>query len=160
MQNFLEYVNCLKRKVNTSKEETIFICIGSKEVIWDSIGPYVGEFLKKSFGEKYVIGDLQNNICSEKDLANYYSKLSNKFIVAIDSALAKEELQGQIFVTRKPIIMGLGINQNKGMIGNIGIKAGVKKGENNKKYIIEFSKNIADGIYYCYNSIGEWDFLR
>ena len=146
MQNFFEYVNCLKRKINISKEETIFICIGSKDVIWDSIGPYVGEFLKKNIGEKYVIGDLENNICSEKDLVNHYSKLSNKFIVAIDSALVKDNLQGQIFVTQKPIIMGLGLNQNKGMIGNIGIKASVRNGENDKSYIIEFSKSIAEGI--------------
>ena len=151
MQDFSEYVNNLKRKINISKEKTVFICIGSKEIIWDSIGPYVGDFLKKKIGERYVIGDLKNNICCEKDLINYYPKLKNKFIVAIDSALTERELQGQIFITKKPIVMGLGINKNKGVIGDIGIKASIEKGEKDRDYIIEISKNIAQGIYYCYH---------
>ena len=67
MQNFSEYVTNLKRKIRVSKEETIFVCIGSNDVVWDSIGPNVGSFLKKNLGEKYVIGDLQRNICNQKD---------------------------------------------------------------------------------------------
>ena len=72
MQNFLEYVNTLKRKIKFSKEDTIFVCIGSKDVVWDSIGPYVGSLLKKKIGEEYVVGDLKNNVCSRNDLMYYY----------------------------------------------------------------------------------------
>ncbi|MFR2196936.1 MAG: hypothetical protein ACLS5Y_05190 [Clostridia bacterium] len=41
MQNFSEYANTLRRKMKFSKEKTIFVCIGSNKVVWDSIGPYV-----------------------------------------------------------------------------------------------------------------------
>ena len=52
MQNFMEYAKILKRKINVSKEETIFVCIGTNRVIWDSIGPYVGSYLKKKIEVK------------------------------------------------------------------------------------------------------------
>ena len=77
MQNFSEYANTLRRKMKFSKEETIFVCIGSNKVVWDSIGPYVGSILKEKIGEKYVIGDLENNICSQKDLKSYYPIVKN-----------------------------------------------------------------------------------
>lgn len=150
MQNFSEYVNCLKRKIKSPKDETIFICIGSKEIIWDSIGPQVGTYLKNVIGEKNVIGDLKNNICCDKDLRYYYPKVKGKFIVAIDSAISKEELQGEIFVTKNPIIMGLGINQNKGSIGNIGIKVGVNTKMLDRKCVIDISRKIVKGIEYWY----------
>ncbi|MFR2196937.1 MAG: DUF1256 domain-containing protein, partial [Clostridia bacterium] len=73
--------------------------------------------------EKYVIGDLENNICSQKDLKSYYPIVKNKFVVAIDSAITENNLSGEIFVTEKPIVMGMGVYQNKGIVGNIGIKA-------------------------------------
>ena len=109
MQNFSEYANTLRRKMKFSKEETIFVCIGSNEVVWDSIGPYVGSILKEKIGEKYVIGDLENNICSQKDLKSYYPIVKNKFVVAIDSAITENNLSGEIFVTEKPIVMGMGV---------------------------------------------------
>ena len=83
MQNFSEYANTLRRKMKFSKEETIFVCIGSNKVVWDSIGPYVGSILKEKIGEKYVIGDLENNICSQKDLKSYYPIVKNKFVVSL-----------------------------------------------------------------------------
>lgn len=151
MQNFSEYVSILKRKIKYSKEETIFVCIGTKDIVWDSIGPYVGSYLKKQIGEKYVIGDLENNICCKKDLKKYSQIVKNKFIVAIDSAIALNNLSGQIFITEKPIIMGLGVNQNKGIVGNIGIKVGVNKQISDKKYVLDISYFITKGILYCYS---------
>lgn len=146
MQDFSEYVGTLKRKIRFAKDEIVFICIGSKDVVWDSVGPCVGSYLKRKIGEKYVIGDLENNICCQGDLKYFYPKMRNKFVVAIDSAIAEKQLYGEIFVTDKPIIMGLGINKSKGIVGNIGIKAGVDKDFSSKKYILEISKIIADGI--------------
>ena len=98
MRDFSEYVFNLKRKIKVPKEKIIFVCIGSNKVIWDSIGPQVGSILKKKIGKQYVIGDVKSNICSEKDLTEYYSKIKEKYIIAIDSALEKEILHGEIFV--------------------------------------------------------------
>ena len=84
MQNFSEYANTLRRKMKFPKEETIFVCIGSNEVVWDRIGPYVGSILKEKIGEKYVIGDLENNICSQKDLKSYYTIVKNIYPMQLD----------------------------------------------------------------------------
>jgi len=138
MQNFSEYANTLRRKMKFSKEKTIFVCIGSNKVVWDSIGPYVGSILKEKIGEKYVIGDLENNICSQKDLKSYYPIVKNKFVVAIDSA-----------ITEKPIVMGMGVYQNKGIVGNIGIKAGIDRDFCSERYVLDISKIIAEGICGC-----------
>lgn len=150
MRDFSEYVFNLKRKIKVPKEKVIFVCIGSNKVIWDSIGPKVGSILKKQIGNKYVIGDIRSNICSEKDLIAYHSKIKEKYIIAIDSALEKEFLHGEIFVTEKPIVMGLGVNRNKGKIGDIGIKIAINKNLVNRKTIEQISEKVARGILYCY----------
>lgn len=150
MQNFSEYVNTLRRKIKFTKEETIFVCIGSNKVVWDSIGPYVGSILKEKIGEKYVIGDLENNICSQGDLKCYYPIVKNKFVVAIDSAVTERNLNGEIFVTEKPIVMGMGVKQNKGIVGDLGIKASIDKEFCNEKYVLDISKIIVEGIGWCF----------
>ena len=150
MRDFSEYVFNLKRKIKVPKEKIIFVCIGSNKVIWDSIGPQVGSIFKKKIGKQYVIGDVKSNICSEKDLTEYYSKIKEKYIIAIDSALEKEILHGEIFVTEKPIVMGLGVNKNKGEIGDVGIKIAINKNLVNRKSIEKISENVAKGILYCY----------
>ncbi len=157
MQNFSEYVNALRRRMKFTKEETVFVCIGSNKVVWDSIGPYVGSILKEKIGEKYVIGDLENNICSQKDLKSYYPIVKNKFVVAIDSAITENNLSGEIFVTEKPIVMGMGVYQNKGIVGDIGIKAGIYKDFCSERYVLDISKSIAEGICCC---IGDGSFRK
>ena len=119
---FYEYVNLLKRKIIVEKNKLLFICIGSTDVIWDSIGPFTGNYLETRIGAKYVLGDTNNNICSRQDLIKHYCKIKNKYIVAIDSALTNKDLEGEIFIDNKPITLGLGIKKNKGIIGDSSIK--------------------------------------
>ena len=151
MQNFSEYVNTLKRKIKFSKEETIFVCIGSKNVVWDSIGPYVGSLLKRRIGEKYVVGDLENNVCSKNDLVHYYPKFKNKFVVAIDSAVSSRDLHGQIFVTERPIVMGLGVNRNRGIVGDVGIKVGTGIEVSDERYVVEMANVVVEGILFFWD---------
>ncbi len=119
---FDEYVNLLKRKIKADKNNVLFLCIGTNDVLWDSIGPLVGEYLEKRIGSKYVLGNKNINICCKNDLLKNYEKIKNKYIVAIDSALTHQKLEGEIFINNNPIILGLGINKNKGTVGNCSIK--------------------------------------
>ena len=49
--------------------------------------------------------------------------------------------------------MGLGINDNKGIIGDISIKAGISDiNIRNEKYIKKMSNIIGKGIYYWYKN--------
>lgn len=156
MQEIEDYVSNLKRKIKVNKKQIVFVCIGTNEVLWDSIGPLVGSYLKQRIGENKVLGDIHNNICSQKDLMNYYPKIKNKFIIAIDSAIASKELAGEIFVTNQPIIMGLGVHRNKGIIGNISIKAGIAELEKmDEKYVKKFSEKIGEGIWFWYQDL-QW----
>lgn len=153
MQKFTEYVDNLKRKINVNKKDVLFICIGTKEIIWDSIGPRVGTYLNKKIGKEYVIGDIENNICSNIDLINHYPKMKDKFVVAIDSAISDEKLEGEIFITDNPIIMGKSLNKNKGIVGDIGIKVAIS----NLKFIdisyVELiSRQVGQGIYFWYKN--------
>jgi putative sporulation protein YyaC len=152
MQEFKEYVSNLKRKIKANKKDTLFVCIGTNEVIGDCIGPLVGTYLKQKMGNRQVIGDMKNNICSNKDLTNYYSIIKNKFIIAIDSAIVNKELEGNIFVSNTPVIMGLGVNKNKGIIGDISIKASISDlNMEDEKYVYDMSEIIGKGILYWYN---------
>ena len=83
MQNFSEYANTLRRKMKFSKEETIFVCIGSNKVIWDSIGPYVGSILKEKIGDKIAITKLKKQAS--------LSEIQNVFLKSIDNYLEKIE---------------------------------------------------------------------
>ncbi len=153
MQKFIEYVNNLNRKINVNKKDVLFICIGTKEIIWDSIGPRVGTYLNKKIGKEHVIGDIENNICSNVDLINHYPKMKDKFVVAIDSAISDEKLEGEIFITDNPIIMGKSLKQNKGIVGDIGIKVAISNlNFIDKSYVELISKQVGQGIYFWYKN--------
>ena len=153
MQKFIEYVNNLNRKINVNKKDVLFICIGTKEIIWDSIGPRVGTYLNKKIGKEHVIGDIENNICSNVDLMNHYPKMKDKFVVAIDSAISDEKLEGEIFITDNPIIMGKSLKQNKGIVKDIGIKVAISNlNFIDKSYVELISRQVGQGIYFWYKN--------
>ena len=125
--DFKEYVKCLQRKIPIHNKDILFVCIGNSKILWDSIGPKVGTFLKDNLGRRYVLGDMKKNITSRLDLAYFYPKIKNKFIIAIDVAISKKVNTGEIFIINKPIVMGLGINKVKGAIGDVSIKIGISE---------------------------------
>ncbi len=142
---FNEYVSLLKRKIKVDKSKILFVCIGTSSVIWDSIGPLAGSYLKSRIGAKYVLGDTSNNICSRHDLIRHYTKIKNKYIVAIDSALTNKNLEGEVFINNKPITLGLGINKNKGIIGDSSIKICISKLVD-INYVKKISEFVGKGI--------------
>ena len=149
--DFDEYVNNLKRKIITNRKDILFVCIGNNDILWDSIGPLVGNYLKNNIGQKNVLGDTENNICNIWDLIYYYPKIKNKYIVAIDTAISNKNLSGQIFISNKPIIMGKAINKNKGKIGDLSIKIGISDLEKiNNQYVKSVARFVSDGIYKAY----------
>ena len=146
--NFRDYVSILKRKIQT-KENVVYVCIGSSKYLWDSVGPFVGSFLKEKMSNKLIIGDMNNNICDKKDLLFYYPKLKNKYIVAIDAAI-NNELKNDIYINNDCISMGTAFNYNKGNIGNICIKAGISNWQSiTISEVKDIAQFIARGIINC-----------
>ena len=143
--SFEEYVSVLKRKIK-AQNNVLFVCIGTSDILWDSIGPLVGSFLKERINNRYVIGDMNNNICSKYDLLIYNSIIRDKFIVAIDVAL-NNGLKNDIYVTSNAISMGIAFNNNKGSIGDLSIKAGISNWQSiTHSEVSDIAEFIAKGI--------------
>lgn len=150
--NFEEYVENLKRKLSYNKKEILFVCIGTSKVLWDSIGPLVGSYLKQKINKKQVLGDINKNICSKWDLIYNYHKFRNKFIIAIDTAVVSKKYSEQIFISNMPLTMGLAVNKNKGIIGNISIKIAISDFKLvNYEYVNYISEFIGRGICEAIN---------
>ena len=143
--SFEEYVSVLKRKIK-AQDNVLFVCIGTSDILWDSVGPLVGSLLKKNIHNRYVIGDMNNNICSKHDLILYNSIIKDKYIVAIDVAL-NNGLKNDIYVTNKAISMGIAFDNNKGNIGDLSIKAGISNWKSiTHSEVKDMAKFIAKGI--------------
>lgn len=141
------FIEELKRKIRVNKEDILFVCIGTNEIVADSIGPRIGSFLKKSLGKKMVLGDMNKPFNSRKQIFLNYFKLKNKFVIAIDTAISETFTIGSVFISENPIIMGLGISKFKGCIGNIGIKIVIPDLKvNNQILINKISNQVGDGI--------------
>ena len=146
--NFKDYVSILKRKIQT-KENIVYVCIGSSRFLWDSVGPLVGNLLKEKLNNKLIIGDMNKNICDKKDLLLHYPKLKNKYIVAIDTAI-NNELKNDIYINNDCISMGTAFNNNKGNIGNVSIKAGISNWQSiTISEVKDIAQFIARGIINC-----------
>ncbi len=107
----------------------IFLCIGSDKIIGDAYGPLVGEKLQEYFKETYhnikIIGTLEDPVPASTlstKVKNIYKSYLNPCIIAIDSALAKKEELGKIYVSNKKMQCGKGINKNILSVGDISIK--------------------------------------
>lgn len=149
---FEEYVSILKRKIYLNKKNLAFICIGNSEVLWDSIGPKVGTYLKNINGKINVIGTENNNICSKLDLIKYQTQIKDKFLIAIDVGIIDTLIPNDIYITNGSIEIGSAFNKNKGKIGNLSIKAGISNWRNIKKEEINYISNfISQGIYEAMN---------
>lgn len=141
------FTNNLNRKINIYKDTLLFLCIGSNDIIWDSIGPLVGTNLQKRLGSKLVLGDEKNNIISYRDLIRNYTKIKGRYIIAIDAAISTKEMAGEIFISDKPLIMGLGVNNIKGIVGNMSIKVAMCNSDKiTKEYVNNLARFIAIGI--------------
>lgn len=147
MIKFEEYVNILKRNFKGNKKNILFVCIGTNKVLADSVGPIVGTYLKEKLNKNLIIGDCNKNVCKRTHLIYNYLKIKNKYIVAIDSAIASPKLIGEIFITQKPIQMGMASNNEKGKVGNLGIKIAISSLQiMNKEFIENRAKFVAKGI--------------
>lgn len=138
-QEYEEFVSNFTNKIYNLKTDLpfsdyIFLCVGSDKVTGDAFGPLVGknleELLQNYYNNIHIIGTLEepihaNNLHSTIQTINKDYK--NPCIIAIDSALSKQEDIGKIFVTNKEMKLANGIGKNSIGVGNISIKGVVAK---------------------------------
>ena len=148
MTSYEKYVSVLKRKINNKRENLLFVCIGTNKVVYDSIGPLVGSYLIKQIDENMVIGHMKKTFCNKIDFIYNYPKIIGKFVVAIDVAVAKnKEHEEEIFISDNPIVMGLALKRNKGIVGNVGIKVVIPEPNSiDETYVKNRAKFVSRGI--------------
>lgn len=138
-KDYEEFVEDFTNKMYNLKTDIpfsnyIFLCVGSDKVTGDAFGPLVGkqleELLQNYYNNIHIIGTLQNPIHANNlnvTIQKINQEYKNPCIIAIDSALSKEEDIGKIFITNKGMKFANGISQATIGIGNMSVKGVVAK---------------------------------
>lgn len=113
----------------------VILCIGTTKIVGDSIGPKVGDKLKKLGVDAYVYGNTARQVTALN--VDDYAKMirqrhKDDTVVVIDSALGKVSDVGTIKVTRNGIKPGGAFDKDKQRIGDIGILAVVGDAEGDR----------------------------
>lgn len=133
------------KEIKSSSEEIIFVCIGTDNHVWDSLGPMVGSMLKEKVSNIEVYGDLNNpvttiNVDNIKETLDIERPGST--IVVIDIAVSTNmELNKCIYIKRGGVKPGLGVGiNNLKVIGNYSILYYVfNEDMNNKRIRLPFN---------------------
>lgn len=114
------------KEIKSFNKEIIFVCIGTDNHVWDSLGPMVGSMLKEKVSNIKVYGDLNNpvttiNVDNIKETLDIEKPAS--IIVVIDIAVStKIEFNKYIYIKRGGVKPGLGVGVNNlKMIGDYSI---------------------------------------
>lgn len=122
---------------NQKFSDVVILCIGTNKLIGDSIGPVVGQKLKKEkMKEKVcVYGDLKESINfknAKTVLEKIFKSYEKPFIITIDSALGTEQMINKIVVNKGIIRIGKSLGRSICYPSHITIKGVV--GENKNTY--------------------------
>ena len=115
-------ISALKSK---TKQQPVYLCIGTEKVFSDSLGPRVGSLLNENMNApSFVYGLREQNITAENLLYSYnFVKALHptSAIVVIDAAVGSTDQIGKIQLTDGGILPGAATNKNLPAIGDVGI---------------------------------------
>lgn len=141
----------IKKELDKEKySEIIFLCIGTNNIVGDSVGPKTGNILKKRLKapNATVLGTTSNEInylTINKFLEEKINCSTKPFLITVDSALSKPEFIGKIIINKKYLHLGESLQKGKFIFGNLNIKAIIGENfnniERNKKVLTEVSMN-------------------
>ncbi|MFD0829297.1 spore protease YyaC [Neobacillus sp. M.A.Huq-85] len=116
----------LKLVLDSTKDEIIFLCIGSDRSTGDSFGPLVGTMLKDRKIPFPVYGTLEEPVHAlnfKKILKGIKQTHNEPFIVAIDAALGEASQIGLIVLKEGAIFPGKALNKGLPSVGDYHLKA-------------------------------------
>lgn len=109
----------------------IILCIGTDRSTGDSLGPLVGEMLKRSCCRARVFGTLADPVHAG-NLSTMLNQINEKyqdpFIIAIDASLGRSENVGTIKLAHGSIKPGAGVNKDLPPVGKFHITGIVNVG--------------------------------
>ncbi|MED1472250.1 spore protease YyaC [Bacillus salipaludis] len=115
-----------KLVLDSTKDEIIFLCIGSDRSTGDSFGPMVGTMLKDRKIPFPVYGTLEDPVHAQnfkKILKGLKQTHNEPFIVAIDAALGEASQIGLIVLKEGAIFPGKALNKGLPSVGDYHLKA-------------------------------------
>lgn len=118
----------LKKEINKNSDKQLVIwCIGTKKVIGDSLGPYVGEKLIRNNKNNNIVikGSLSNQINYlniEQEIKKLNKKYSYIYSVVVDSCLYTKNSIGELIISKNNVILGSALKKSNYIIGDISIK--------------------------------------
>lgn len=112
----------------------VVLCIGSSQVIGDSLGPMVGDLLRDKYNTPaYVYGGINapvNGVNYEKYCSHLKKMHPSSLIIAVDACVGEEKDVGKIKYTARGLKAGEALKKNLPRVGDIGI-LGVVAGRGN-----------------------------
>ena len=132
-----KFINEMQSSLSDFKEKysnISVLCVGTNEIIGDSIGPIIGSGIKHLENEHLQIwGTMQENFDfsnAKVILDSIYNKWENPYIITIDAALSDKKKIGEIVVNKGFIKIGKALNKSICFYSNANINCVV--GENRK----------------------------
>lgn len=143
------------------KRKVVFVCIGTPRIVGDSLGPLVGDELRKRNVSAYVYGTLRRPITA-LNLHGYRKMLSTyhrgDLIVAIDATMGNLEDVGKLKVVEGGLRPAGAFRKNSAKLGDIGIMAIV--GERDGEMLLQlktadpsFVQKLADDVVNLVGSV-------
>lgn len=128
-------------KYYNGEKEVVVACIGANTIVYDSLGPLVGSYLKEIGCKFTVYGTMYKpiNSLNSNDYADMIKgRHPNAFVIAIDvSTVSNQDKVLCLNIKNEPIAPGLGAGMVRKSIGSISFIAGIcVKGQ------LQESKNI------------------
>lgn len=139
----------------SDKQMPVFVHVGAPSSTGDSLGPFVGWFLKRKGFQGEYLGDLAEpvharNLKEKINEAWLVAMRRNKFphIIAVDAAIG---IPGRITVNRGPLRPGAGMGKNLPLVGSVHIMGGTSHFPFMMWFagldqIVEMAEVIADGL--------------
>ena len=120
-----------------SFSDIVFVCIGTKKLIGDSIGPVIGEELKELENEfVHVYGTIDKNvnfINGKEIIEEINRKYKEPYLITIDAALSTTNRKGDIILGSGYMKIGKALNKSVCFFSNLNIKCVIGKYYNNKE---------------------------
>ncbi len=105
-------------------KQLVFLCVGTSNVVGDSLAPVIGDYLSCSNLPCYVYGTSLRNV-NAKNLSSYVNFIKethkNSLLVVIDAGLSKQEPIGTVKITKGGLKPPGAINKSATKLGDVGI---------------------------------------
>ncbi len=143
---FIRELEVGAKDLNHIYSNVIILCIGTKKVLGDSVGPLVGEnikYLENEYIKIYGVLEHTINFNNAKNIiGDIYKNFDNPYIITIDSALGSKENMGQVILNKGYIKIGKALEKSICFYSNLNIKCVVGKNTNSMVNNLVELKNV------------------